>query len=277
MVRNRDDRLIIEFAWPGDAQSQSREMTAAPDCESRAQAAAVVIASWLGILPEASLHSPPLGIPFAETRYAELSPPKNIGELDSQSSPHPAVAVPRRDAEDQPRFWAGVGLGAATGGGVVPGLRAELSRELNETGVAWSWLASTFVNWPRTQSRSGGTSHWIRPELGFAGVACWRGQRIQLGLDLGPLAGLTVAWGSDYPVNQTDESLTWGWSVGLRLQLGSALTRSWIELRAIDWLRAQSLQQTARPSDRVDSVSLPSWETQLTLGWSLATFDGHGW
>ena len=174
MVRNRDDHLVIEFGWPDDAQPQSREVTAAPDCESRAQAAAVVIASWLGILPEASLQSLPLGIPFVETRYVELSLPTTAGELGAPNSPPPAASVPIQNVRAQTRSWPGVGLGTTVGGGVVPGFRAEFSRERTETGVAWSWLTSAFVSWPRTQTRGGGTSVYLGLERGVAATATAR-------------------------------------------------------------------------------------------------------
>ena len=274
MVRSREGRLIIEFGWPGHTQIESRELAVASDCPSRAQAAAVVIAAWLGILPQAQLQSPPLGIPHTETRYARMSRPTTAGEAPAPAPPRPDVAVRTQTTQDPTRSWLGVGLGATTGGGVEPELRAELSRGRTGTGAEWSWLTSTFVSLPRTQTVGGGTSRWIRPGIGLAGTASWRSRRLQLGLDLGPIVGLTVAWGSDYSVDQTDQSLTWGWSAGLRLQFISASSRFWIDVRALDWLRAQQLRHAAWPSGRLDSVSLPSWEGQLTLGSSLAILDG---
>jgi RNA polymerase sigma factor (sigma-70 family) len=50
IVRNRGDRLTVEFAWPGDAQPETRELAVEPDCGLRAQAAAVVavrVIDWL--------------------------------------------------------------------------------------------------------------------------------------------------------------------------------------------------------------------------------------
>jgi hypothetical protein len=267
MVRNRNDSIVVEFGWPGDTQPESRELAVVPDCEARAQAAAVVIASWLGMLPQASLQTPPLGIPFAETRYTMLSPPAAVEPV----TPRPSTAVAARDDRPAMRSWLGAGLGAMVGGGVVPGLRVELAREQTGQRMAWGWLTSAFVGLPRSRIIADGTSHWVRPGLGVAGMASWQHRRIQLGLDLGPLAGLAVAWGSDYPVNQTAQSLTWGWSSGLRLQVVSTSSRAWIEMRAVNWLRRQRLQHVVLPSGRLDAVDLPSWEAQLTLGFGLAT------
>jgi hypothetical protein len=273
MVRNRDGRLVIEFGWPGSGQVESRELSVAFDCQSRAQAAAVVVASWLGLLPQASLESPPLGLPASEP-YVGVLPPTSPGKAVPPAPASPTVAA--RPPMEPTRAWLGLGLGTTAGGGVVPGLRAEFSRGRPGTGTEWSWLASTFASLPRARTVGGGTSRWIRPGIGLAGVVSWHSRRLQLSLDLGPLGGLTVAWGEGYPVDQTSQSLTWGWSAGLRGQLVSPSSRFWIDVRAINWLRAQELQHAVQPSGRLDTNSLPSWEAQLMLGWSLSIFDGDG-
>src|SRR4029079_10356704 len=44
MLRGRGDHLIIEFTWPGAAQTEARHLHQGSDCAARAEAAAVVIA-----------------------------------------------------------------------------------------------------------------------------------------------------------------------------------------------------------------------------------------
>jgi hypothetical protein len=304
IVRNRGDRLTVEFAWPGDAQPETRELVVEPDCGLRAQAAAVVAASWLGILPGASLQSYPLGAPPAETRDAGTvplpTPPAALVAPSSPTSgtptpapppqPHPSVEQPRTGpasvapgslpeaqlsvampgASQPRRSWLGIGLEGSAGGGLVPGLRVELARLRAGEGLELGWMASTLVTVPRSTSVDGGTAKWIRPAVGVAGVASWRKSRIQLGLDLGPLLGLTVAWGSDYPTNDTDTSVTWGITAGMRLQMVANSSRYWVELRVIDWLRRESLQHEISPSGPSGSTALPSVEGLLSLGWSFA-------
>jgi hypothetical protein len=303
-VRNHGDKLTVEFTWPGEAQSETRELAVESDCEARAQAAAVVVASWLGILPGVALVSSPLGSPPVEIESSKIVPPTPptpppvepshpktasaapapIAEANASVEPsHPEpvsvaaasvpealapVAAPR--AWEPRRSWLGIGLEGSAGGGVVPGLRFELAQVRGGTGFDFGWIASTLVAMPRSKSIDGGTSKWIRPAIGIAGLASWRSNRVQLGLDLGPLIGMTVAWGSGYPTNDTDASITWGLTGGLRMQLVANARSYWIELRVIDWMRTESLQHEVLPSGPSGSVELPSFEGLLSLGWSFA-------
>jgi hypothetical protein len=302
-VRNRGDRLTVEFTWPGETQSETRELAVESDCESRAQAAAVVVASWLGILPGVALVSSPLGPPPVEiesSKIVPLPPPTPPPVEPSHPEPAPVASAPLAEAHpsvepshtepvsmasasvaealppvaaprawEPRRSWLGIGLEGSAGGGVVPGLRFELVRLRGGTGFDFGWMASTLVAMPRSKSIDGGTSKWIRPAIGIAGLASWRSSRVQLGLDLGPLIGMTVAWGSGYPTNDTDASVTWGFAGGLRMQLFANSWSYWIELRLIDWLRTESLQHEVLPSGPSGSVELPSVEGILSVGWSL--------
>ena len=273
-VRSRGDRLTVEFRWPGSPQSETRELAVESDCESRAQSAAVVIASWLGILPEAALVSTPLGAPPVAIPYATAEPiaPKRT-PLESNLPVADEALSSQRSAAKAPSsrsHWLGVGLGGSAGGGVVPGLRIELSRAWARAGFDFGWMASTLVSTPRSKSLDGGASSWMRPALALEGMASWGGPQVRLAIDLGPLAGLTVAWGSGYPANHTDESATWGVTAGLRLQVALASSRLWGELRIIDWLHGESLQHEIKPTGIVGSVDLPSIESLLSLGWSFA-------
>jgi hypothetical protein len=304
MVRSHSDRLTVELAWPGDAQSETREVDVASDCESRAQAAAVVAASWLGILPGVSLQSHPLGTPPVEIQKPKTVPlasptvppvvpspptPRSVSPA-SPPEPQPSVGPPQPEpastapaslaqthlaveaphALEPRRSWLGIGLGGSAGGGLVPGMRVELVRLRASTGLDLGWMTSTMVSMPRSTSIDGGTSKWIRPAIGVAGLASWRSNRVQLGLDLGPLLGLTVAWGSGFPANETDTSITWGLTGGLRLQMVADSSQYWIELRMIDWLRTERLQHEVLPSGPSVSASLPSLEGLVSAGWSFA-------
>jgi len=282
IVRSRDDRLIVEFGWPGEAVSEFRELPAESDCESRAQAAAVVVAAWLGILPGARVVSYPLGEPSTEVWYSKIAPlPPVTAPVAIPPFSEPASVAPTLPAEARPSLaaeraleprhsWLGIGLGGSAGGGLVPGLRVELLRARVAAGFDLGWLASTLVTMPRSKTIDIGTSSWIRPAIGVAGMATWRANRVQVGLDLGPLIGLTVAWGSNYPTNETDASVTWGLTGGFRLHLPFLSSRAWAELRVIDWLRTEQLQHEVLPAGPSGSAELPSVEGLLSVGFSLA-------
>ena len=265
-VRNRGDRLTVEFARSGDSDSETREVSVESDCELRAQAAAVVVASWLGILPGVALVVPSLAVSPVEIRYSKIVPfPPPMPSRPSVEA-HASAEVPR----ERHGSWLGIGLQGSAGGGLVPGLRVDFSREREGGGFAFGWMASTLVTLPRSRSLDGGTSKWIRPAMGVAGIATWRSNRVQLSLDLGPLFGLTVAWGNGYPTTESDTSVTWGLTGGFRLQRLAKSSRFWLELRAIDWLRVESLQHEVLPSGPTGSAELPSVEGLLSLGWSFA-------
>lgn len=288
-VHSQDNRLIVEFGWPGAAQTERRELVVDSDCDGRAQSAAVVIASWLGILPAATLMPTPLGTPSAgasQATAASAAPaapaptPRPDSPPDVAKQPVEGDAIATEDApthqvlEDElpsrPRKWLGVGLLGSVGGGVAPGVRAEHSRAWMLSGIEVGWTASTFASMPRSKSLAGGTSSWLRPALGVAGMASVGGPRVRLALDIGLLAGLTVAWGSGYPSNHTDASPTWGVTAGLRLSIALTSSRLWAELRIVDWLQPESLQHEVQPTGIVRTVDLPAWEGFASLGWSFA-------
>ncbi len=247
-VRGRDDGLRLEFAWQGLAPTDVRDVQAPRDCGARADAAAVVVASWLGVLPAAPAAAPAV-VP---------APPPTI----SGGGAAPALAADAR------RWWLGIGLGAGGGGdGVVAGGRVELARA-RHGGRGLGWIASLQGALPRSRTVGAGTSRWVRPALGLAAAFGWRLGSLVIVADVGPLAGGTFAWGSGYPNNQTDQALVFGVCAGLRLQLGEGQSRPWLEVRIVDWPLTQRLRFDSVGGDPI-TATLPALEGFLTLGWSL--------
>lgn len=253
VVRDAAVGLSLEFRWEGEGTSDLRAVPAPADCAPRAQAAAVVISSWLGVLPGAPAPSP-------------LSPPL----APAPASPAAvAAAAPMSPPESDTarRWWLGLGLGAVAGGGVVPGARLELART-RVMGTGLGWLAALQGTLPRSRDIGGGTSSWIRPALGVAGTFAWPVGRAVVSVDLGPLVAATVAWGSGYPSNRTDQGLSLGLGAGVRLQLGTGASRPWVEVRFARWLTAHKLLFESAIAGAV-TAELPVTEGVLTLGWSL--------
>ena len=245
-VYGRANTLRLEFRWGGDAAPDVRELPASGDCGERAASAAIVAASWLGVLPAAPPAAPP------PTR----SPP---AVLDASASP-PAPMTP-------PPAWLGLGLGVVAGGGSAAGARVELARDrVSRFPLGWTIAAQGTL--PRGHSVGGGSSRWVRPMLAAAASVTWQTPRIGLAGDLGPVAAMTFAWGSGFPSNVTDRAPSFGAAAGLRLQLAGGTSRAWIDVRAIRWLTQQRLRvdvAAAAPT----TEDLPAYEGFLTLGWSL--------
>lgn len=249
MVRDVADGFRLEFIWEGQderAATDARTLLAPRDCVARAQTAAVVVATWLGALP------------------SNLVPAAVGSTTPAVIAPAPASTPP----PDQTRgWWLGAGLGAAAGGGVVPGARLELAR-VGSDGYGLGWLVSVQATLPRSRFIGEGTSRWLRPAVGLAGTAAWRLGRVGLAADLGPLASLTIAWGADYPSNRSDQTLVLGFAAGLRLLIGPGPSRPWVEVRVIDWLGTQRLRFDAMDGSTV-TTTLPALEGLVTLGWNL--------
>jgi hypothetical protein len=246
-VRERDGGLLLEFAWEGGGPTDTRALVVPSGCDARAQAAAVVVATWLGRLPPApAATAPVLTAPAVAPAPVGVAPPPTT---------------------DAPRWWLGVGLGATAGGGVAPAARVELARA-RPGGAGVGWIASLQAPMPRNQSIGGGTSRWLRTALGLAGALGWRLGAVGLAVDLGPLAAIAIAWGEGYPTDQADQALVFGLSAGLRAQFGAGPSRPWVEVRLIDWLGTQRLRFDT-PGTEPITADLPTVEGMLILGWSL--------
>lgn len=247
-VRDAAAGVSLTFQWQGAGTADVRTVAAPAECQQRARAAAVVIASWLGALPATPLAPP--------------APTAEAGAPNTVVAPAPSPST----APDH-RWWLGAGLGAGLGGGVAPGARFEVSRGRASGGGA-GVLAAVQATLPRSLSVGGGTSSWIRPALGLAAFFAWPVGATAITADLGPVAAATLAWGSGYPSNRSDQGASLGVCAGLRLQLGSGSSRPWLELRAIRWLTAHRLRFDSAASGPV-TADLPSTEGFFTLGWSL--------
>ena len=254
-VRARNDRIRVELRWPGHATMDVREVAAPAGCEARAQAAAVVMAAWLGTRASAPVAPGPAA-------------PTVLAKTEPRTPPSPSARPPQpAPAREGRRHWLGVGLGAAAGGGTVPAGRVELAAErLSGEGIGWSVAVQSAL--PRNRMVGVGTSTWMRPSLNVAAQAGGRLGRIVLAADLGPTVGLALAWGSGYPSNLSDQTVAFGGAAGLRVELADGPSRPWLQIRVMDWLQAQRLRVDASPSAPV-TENLPKVEGILAIGWSL--------
>ena len=248
-LETMSSRLRVAFGWDGASPTDVRELEAPADCGARAETAAVVASSWLGLLPASPAAAPP---------------PSTVGAV-APPAIRPASPVSPHVARES---WLGVGLGAAAGAGIVAAARAELAR-LPADARGFGWAIAAQVSLPRRQTVGSGTSSWVRPALGLAGGVGWPLGRLVLAADAGALAAVTFAWGEGYPSNQNDHALAFGLSAGLRVALATTFARPWVEVRLIGWPTAQRLRFDEAGSAATVS-DLPPVESNLTLGWSLS-------
>lgn len=239
VIRSDLQKLSIDL---GRARGRQRELAIEHDCQARATAAALVIATWMDDLPATVTDAP------------VLEPLKD----------EPQAPTPRGPAHHE----IGAGLSTSTFGGFRPGAYAELVRLRPESD--WGLLASLAVLAPRDDLVDGGVSRWMRTSVALGVQARTSTHRLLLAADLGMAGAYSAAWGSGYASNKSDASFTWGPMADLRAGLPWGRFRLWIAARASWWVRGQSLQVDAKTVSGSARQDLPSLGVEGALGLSFA-------
>lgn len=248
-IRVQAGQMAVDLASESEPAT-SRILPAEPDCESRAQAAALVVAAWLDSMP-----ADPLG----------RVEPVAVLSVEPASLRWPIAETP---LPAEPRFSLGVGGLAAID---TRGAGATLSGE-----AAWTRLAGRFglaaglsLPLPREMGVGSGTARWWRPVLALALRAPLTEGAWILDGGIGPAFGLLVVAGSGFHPNNTDVAASWGATAGLRLAHRSGSKWAyWAEMCALLWPAAQNIRSdVAGSAPRL--AALPRIEVQLGLGFSF--------
>jgi hypothetical protein len=246
--------MAVELASESEPAA-SRTLPTEPDCESRAQAAALVIAAWLD-----TMTADPLGlaVPIA-------LPPAGL------TSPQARAPVAEKPLLAQARLSLGVGALAsvdARGAGAVLSGEAAWLRLVGRFGV----LVGLWLPLPRDMSVGQGSASWWRPVLALALRAPLTQGTWILDGGVGPALGLLVVTGNGFDQNHTDVAVSWGVTAGVRLAHRSTSKWAyWAELRGLLWPAAQNIRdQVAGAAPHL--AALPRIEAQLGLGFSFAVF-----
>ena len=240
-IHAQEQLLTVEL---GSLDSLQRQLAVGPDCAARAATVALVIATWMNDLPAEGAGTPILRSPIIPA--PELTMPK------------PAVA----------RYQIGAGLLAAIHGGIAPGVRLDFIRLRGDRGLGWQ--ASLVLPAAREVAVGGGVTHWTRMAAEVALKGSLAGKSFFLSADGGLAGAYTHAWGQGYAWNQNDESFTYGLVAGVRAGIPWGSFRIWTDLRAVQWLRTQSVQIDSDLGGPLTNVSLPTWDAQWALGLSYA-------
>jgi hypothetical protein len=258
-IRVQLGQIAVQLAGESDIAA-TRVLPAEPDCGSRAQSAALVIAAWLDAMPADSLV---LAEPVA------ASAPATAPATAPVTAPVPAPALAPTSLSAQSRFSLGLGAYASVD---VRGAGAALSGETAWARVVGRFgLAATLCSpLPRDTTVAGGTALWWRPVLALVLRAPLTQGTWIVDAGVGPVFGLLLVSGSGFRPNHTDVAVSWGALAGLRLAHGRGHAGAyWAELRTLLWPAAQTIRVTgANPS----SAALPRIEGQLGLGFSFGAF-----
>lgn len=243
-IHDTSQMLVVEI---GPQNTNPRQLALGPDCATRATAVALVISTWTGDLPVEAV-----GTPVLQPSAVVLQP---------LTMKKPEEVIARADARQSE---IGAGLLAATAGGIVPGGRSEFGRMRRGSGLGWQ--VDLTVPAARGVTIGGGTTRWMRVSAGVGLDARWAMPRFFLDGELGGVAALTYAWGQGYVANQSDWSPTWGLGAGIRAGVPWGRIRLWLDLRAVKWLREQSVQIDPVTTGTATAANLPSWDAQGAIG-----------
>jgi hypothetical protein len=251
-LRPRDDWPPANVGLVADEQSlrvtldgsRARQVTVGSDCLSRAATVAVIVATWLGEFP-------------AEAATAPVLQPVQPPTLPSNPQPRPP-APPRHRQE------VGAGLLATLSGGMVAGGRVEYARLRPDGRLGWqvslAWPA------PREVAIAGARTRFTRAAVNVAVRGALPIRRFLLSGDAGLAAGYTLAWGQGYDTDQTDQSLTYGATAGVRAGLPWRNLSIWTDVRTFKWLYGQSVQIDSADGTTTEKVWLPTWDVHWALG-----------
>ena len=241
-IQVKEQGIFVDLGTSGASR---RTIPVAPNCDARAATVALVVATWTNDLPAQTVTSPVL----------QPATYMSAGRRSSETSSANARLG---------RHEIGGGLLAAIGGGIAPGIRVELVSLRGDSGVGW--LAGLVVPAARELAVGSGKTAWTRASVGFALHGRLAGNGWFLSGDAGMAVAYTVVWGLSYASNQTDQSLTYGPTVGVRGGLPWKRLKIWIDLRGGRWLYGQSVQIDGDAGQGVATASLPAWDVQWTLG-----------
>ncbi len=239
--------LNIDFHWPSQAQTETRELSVGADCQTRAEQAALVVAAWLGEPQGERLTAPVFG------------------------SAQPRVDVPfivaSKIVPRQRQTTVGVGVLASLGGGWVSGLRLDGARTSIDSGFGWG--ASVTATAPRQVPLDPGVSRWSVISLAPVIKGRRAGEWLALEVDGGPLVSLAVGWGADYDVNRTDTAVFWGLCGDLRLLARGRPFQPWVDLRGVAWPDPPRLRAGTTNGTNPTFVRLPSADIQISFGMNV--------
>lgn len=248
-IRTLDDHQEVAFSSEGEP-AHSRELPQEPNCEARAQAAALIIAAWMDAMPVGTLGLPEVTSPTAQP-------------VDSPPVEDPSTASERR------LVWVGLGvLGMLDTMGGNWGLTGEvgLDHVVGDLGLAVALSAAL----ARDVRVGQGTARWWRPALELdlrlpVLTGAWN-----IEASLGPIIGLLVVKGYGYDQSSNDVVVSWGAGAGLRSFWTWGPARLWIDLRGRLWPEAQKIRNEIQEPPVTRTAELPQWEGFLGLGFSLA-------
>lgn len=226
------DRMRVALRGPDGAMLGSREVEAPAACHERATVAAVLVATWMGVWPEARAQAP--------------APPA------PRETPAPQDPTPR----------ASFGLSLLTaldGNGLAWGAGVETLIHL--LGPVHAVLA---VSATTEREQPIGPAHvaYMRPALAVGPVLALGRGRLRWQLGATGQGGMLIMRGKGLATDHRTSSAELGAGAFLRVLLAGTWGTPFVNLGAVTWFG----RQRATLDDAPDTAELPRWDAQLALG-----------
>jgi hypothetical protein len=250
---NQDGQTIfIEVSTPGE-ETHQRMLPATGDCESRAEAAALIIAAWLDAMPAANLAAP--GVPPRARKAAPAG--DDAADLDDEEESEPLL-------KGLHALLGGSLFGLADRHGADSGLALDATFLLGALGLS----LNTSLALPRTVAVGQGTANYWRPIVELAAMAQLHDAKWSLHIQAGPALALFLVQGTGFNPNRSDYSFELGGNAGLRAMMPWKTRTVWIGCDGILWLQGLEVESSVAGSSDLKHTPLPGWELRLTLGLS---------
>jgi hypothetical protein len=254
-VHSDGQNLRIELSTPGEP-NQQRTIPVTADCEERAELAALLIASWLDVMPDGG-HLKAPGIP-----------PRETGEIVRISGGGRDPDAPQTRTSARTLIGAGL-LGMADENGASSGvvLIASMPDLVEDFGL----LFDASLGLPRSLGVGQGTARYYRPTVALKASAAVFRKRWRLRVVVGPALGVLSVSGSGYVENLSDTTVMWGVDFGLVLARAWDQNEAWVSLGSDAWPQGRMIR--SKPDSMDIAVTLPQWEGRLVAGFSWGVRD----
>lgn len=252
--------MRVELSTPGES-ARERTVPLTGDCEQRAEMAALVIASWLDVMPVGTLKTP--GIPPKEARASDGRAGDTSSDGEAPGDLDDGRGVVRMSTRK--RFGVGA-FGLADKDGANAGLSFELGMP-NLLDV-FGWMAQVQFGLPRTLTVGQGTASYFRPTVGLSVTGEILSSTWVVRAHLGPELGVLVVSGSGYEQNRSETTVTWGANVGLTIARLIKGNQVWLRIEGVVWPSERSIRSNRVPSGPDIAVPLSGWEARLAAGYA---------